>query len=152
MGIEENKAMARRYIEAINTDDFDELGRLLSPDFDDHVNVPGIPPGLEGAKQAHLMLREAFPDIRFTLEDVMAEGDKVVLRATGGGTHKGSFFGIPATGKAVSWTGIRIMRAAGGQFVEGINEFDQVGILQQIGVIPAFGPPPPAGESPQATN
>ena len=150
MGIEENKAMARRYIEAINTDDFEELGRLLSPDFDDHVNVPGIPPGLEGAKQAHLMLREAFPDIHFTLEDVMGEGDKVVLRATGGGTHKGSFFGIPARARRCPGRGSGSCAppaASSSKASTSSTRSDP----SQIGVIPAFGPPPPAEPSKAAS-
>jgi len=135
------REMAVRYIEAINNDDFDLLAQIVAEDFRDQAQVSGFASGLEGAKQAHLMLRGAFPDVHFELEDVLVEGDQVVMRATGSGTHEGSFFGIGPTGKTISWTGTRILRVADGKFVEGINEFDQVGILQQMGIIPAMKPP-----------
>jgi predicted ester cyclase len=141
MSAEELKEMGRRYIEAINNDDFDLLAEIVAVDFKDQAQVEGMASGLEGAKQAHIMLRTAFPDVHFILDDLIVEGDQLVMRATGTGTHKGDFFGIPATGNAVKWTGSRILRARDGKFVEGINEFDQVGILQQLGVVPPFSAP-----------
>ena len=100
-----------------------------------------MPQGMEGAKAAHLMLREGFPDLKFTIDDLMIEGDKLVMVATGRGTNTGSFFGMPPSGKPVSWTGMRILRIKDGKFVSGVAEFDQVGILQQMGVIPSLAPP-----------
>jgi predicted ester cyclase len=136
------REMGRKYIEAINKDDFDLLAEVLSEDFIDEAAVgTAMPQGMEGAKMAHLMLRGAFPDLKFTIDDLMIEGDKLVMVATGSGTNTGSFFGIPPSGKPVSWTGMRILRIKDGKFVSGVAEFDQVGILQQMGVIPSLGPP-----------
>jgi predicted ester cyclase len=152
MSDEELKEMAQKYIEAINNDDFDLLAEIVAVDFKDQAQVAGMASGLEGAKQAHVMLRSAFPDVHFTLDDVVVEGDQLVMRATGSGTHKGDFFGIPATGQSVKWTGSRILRAANGKFVEGVNEFDQVGILQQLGVVPPFTPGGAAESDPAANK
>jgi steroid delta-isomerase-like uncharacterized protein len=137
------KDLARKYVEAINTDDFDLLAETIADDFQDEAAAPGFAQGLEGAKQAHQMLRGAFSDLVFTVQDVMAEHDKVVLRVSARGTHTGSFFGVEPTGKEVSWTGMRIFRVGpDGKFASGISEFDQVGIMQQLGVIPSLAPPP----------
>lgn len=136
---EANKAIARQYIEAINVDDFGGLRRLLAPDFVDHTSVGDLPPGMEGVEQAHRMLRNGFPDVRFTIDQLIAEGDKVSLLATGQGTHQGDFVGFAPTGSRVTWLGIRCFRFANGQIAEGWSQFDQLGILQQIGAIPAIG-------------
>ena len=85
------------------------------------------------------MYRSAFPDIQFTIEDLIAEGDKIVTRYTARGTHRGDLQGIPPTGRQVTVTGIIISRFANGKFVEGWLDFDALGMLQQLGVIPAPG-------------
>src|SRR5205807_2460476 len=144
MSREENIAQVHRYFDAINNDDMELLAQVVAADFLDHAPVSGLPPGLEGVKAAHLMLREAFPDVHFTVEDVIGNEDRIVVRATGRGTNKGSFFGMPATGKEISWPGFRLIRFEGGRMVEGWSIFDQLGILQQMGVIPMPGQPPPA--------
>lgn len=152
MSAEELKEMGRRYIEAINNDDFELLSEIVAVDFKDQAQIEGMASGLEGAKQAHMMLRGAFPDVHFTLDDLIVEGDQLVMRATGSGTHKGDFFGIPPTGASVKWTGSRILRAENGKFVEGVNEFDQVGILQQLGVVPPFTAGAAAEPDPEANK
>jgi predicted ester cyclase len=78
----------------------------------------------------------AFPDGHAALEDLIAEGDKVVWRYTFRGTHQGEFMGVPATGKVVTYTGIIISRIAGGKFVEDWESFDALGLMQQLGAIP----------------
>jgi predicted ester cyclase len=78
----------------------------------------------------------AFPDQRYTVEDLIAEGDKVVSCYTFRGTHQGEFLGVPATGKVATWTGILISRFAGGKDVEDWESFDALGLLQQLGAIP----------------
>jgi steroid delta-isomerase-like uncharacterized protein len=135
--------MVRKYIQAINDDDFDLLAEVTDENFVDEAaaSIPGLPPGLEGGKAVHLMLRAGFPDLKFTIEDIVVDGDNVVLKASGHGTNTGAFFGIPPTGKEVSWTSMRILRAKGGKFVSGASKFDQVGILQQMGIVPSLGPP-----------
>jgi predicted ester cyclase len=78
----------------------------------------------------------AFPDMHYTVEDLIAEGDKVVCRWTVRATHQGEFMGVPATGKVVTWTGISITRFAGGKDVEDWESFDMLGLMQQLGAIP----------------
>jgi predicted ester cyclase len=85
------------------------------------------------------MIRAAFPDIHETIEDMLAEGDRVVTRSTWRGTHQGAFLGIAPTGKQVSVTGIDISRVASGKFVEHWQAADNLGLLQQLGVIPVPG-------------
>jgi predicted ester cyclase len=99
--------------------------------------------GPEGLKQLFTMLRTAFPDWSETIEDLMAEEDRVVFRVTGQGTHQGEFMGIPATGKPVTRPGIDIVRNVDGKLVEHWANIDQLGMMQQLGVIP---PPGQSGE------
>ena len=143
MSTEENKAIARRLYEtfnrAISTGNMSLLDEVLAADGVDHNPAPGQAPGLEGVKQVFSQFLAAFPDLQFTVEDMIAEGDKVASRITTRGTHKGDFQGIPATGKQVTQTGIDIVRIAGGKVVERWGEFDNLGLLQQLGVIPPPG-------------
>ena len=92
--------------------------------------------GREGFRQFVTAVRSAFPDIHFTVEDSLAEGDKVAIRYTGRGTHQGAFAGIPATGKPVQFSGIDIFYIANGQMAEEWLMYDQLGLLQQIGAMP----------------
>lgn len=85
------------------------------------------------------MFRSGFPDIKMTIEEVVAEGDKVVFRVTVHGTHKGEFKGIAPTGKQVTMTGMQIWRIEGGKIVEGWFNRDDLGLMQQLGVIPSLG-------------
>jgi predicted ester cyclase len=85
------------------------------------------------------MFYSAYPDLHTTIEDMIAEGDKVVTRLTFGGTHQGTFQGIPPTGKQVTITGIQILRIADSKLVEHRSEFDALGMMQQLGVISAMG-------------
>src|SRR5215475_12943973 len=124
MTTEENKAVLFRYMEAVNNHTLDELDSLIAANFIDHSGLPSLQSGLEGFKQAHMILEGAFPDVNFTVGEVMAEGDKVVVIATGRGTNKGSFFGIPPTGKEVRWLGIRCLRIVDGKLVEAWSQFD----------------------------
>lgn len=95
---------------------------------------PGLPPGPEGLKQVASGYFTAFPDLRITVEDQIAEGDKVVTRWTSGGINTGSLFGMPATHKAATITGITITRVVGGKVVETWTNFDNLGLLQQLGL------------------
>ena len=140
MSAEENKAIARRLHESFNTDDEAAAGaELLAPDFKAHV--PGSPESLsrEAYTQFNRLFSAAFPDGRVTVEDLIAEGDKVVLRMRFQGTHRGDFQGLPPTGKWVTMAGIGIDRIADDQVVEHRAEFDTLGLLQQLGAIPAPG-------------
>ena len=139
MSVEGNKTRVRQIYEAISKGDLMALDHLLTADFVDHNPDPGQAPGLEGVKQGFTMFRTAFPDFQITLEDMIAEGDKVATRVTGHGTHKGEFQGIPPTGKQVTVTGIDIIRCAGGKCVERWGAFDNLGMMQQLGVVPPSG-------------
>lgn len=134
------KKLAAQYIESMNLGDIDMTMDVFADSFVDHQVVPGgatLGNTKADVRQAHVMLKDAFPDVQFALQDLIIEGDSVVMRVSGEGTHKGSFFGIPPTGKHLSWTGVRLLRLENGKFAEGTSELDQVGILQQMGIIPS---------------
>ena len=135
---EQNKASERRLIqEVFNKGSIDVVNQLVSKDVIDHSALPGSPSGIEGVKQFVTVFRTAFPDFHFTIEDQLAEGDKVVTRSYWQGTHKGPFMGIPATGKTVKVTAIDITRWSGGKAVEHWSNEDIFGMMQQLGIIPA---------------
>jgi steroid delta-isomerase-like uncharacterized protein len=136
--------MVHTYIDAVNRDDEAALRSVFAPDFQDanSAQVTGLPPGADGVVVAHHMLNQSFTNLQFAVDDIVVDGDKVAIRVHATGSHTGDFYGIPASGKEISWTAHRILRVQDGMFVEGTNEFDQVGILQQMGVIPSMQPPP----------
>jgi steroid delta-isomerase-like uncharacterized protein len=141
MSTEQNKAVFRQMVaDVFNRGDIQQADDLLAPDFVEHEDLPpGIPPGREGVKQLTAMMRSAFPDFKATIEDLIAEGDKVVVRMTWTGTHRGEFMGIPPTGKSVSFEVIDIVRFSGGKFVEHWGVMDSMRMMQQLGVAPAPG-------------
>jgi predicted ester cyclase len=146
MTSEENKAVVRRIEEAWDTDQLDALDPLFEPNFVAHNAVPMLPPGLEGAKMAHGMSKQAFPDRRTHIEDILAEGDQVMVRVRMTGTNQGGlpWFGIPANGKSVDTQWISIYRLANGQVVEHRAVMDLMAMMQQLGAIPAPGEAPAA--------
>ena len=106
MSIEANKEIVRRYQEIYNSNQLDRLSEVLSEDLLTPKIMPGIPQGIEGAKVAHQMMVAGFPDYQTVIDELIAEGDKVVARITMAGTNTGTFMGIPATGKFITFTGI----------------------------------------------
>jgi len=144
MSTEQNKALVRQMVEEMfNRGNIGRADEFLAPDFVEREELPpGIPRDREGVKQLTAMLRGAFPDFRATIDDMVAEGDKVVMRMTWRGTHKGEFMGIPPTGKSVSFGVIDIIRIAGGKFVEHWGQMDTMSLMQQLGAIPT-----PPGQS-----
>jgi steroid delta-isomerase-like uncharacterized protein len=142
MSVEQNKTMMRRYFdEAWNTGNLSVLDEMVAADYANHTPaVPGLPPGPEGLKPILAAFRAAFPDLRFSIEDMMAEADRVVTRWTLRGTHQGEFLGLPPTGKPVVATGIEIDRIVEGKIVEHWLRADDLGLMQQLGAIP--GPVP----------
>jgi predicted ester cyclase len=140
MSTEDNKAVVRRfYEEVMNKKNLAAIDEFIDPHGIDHALPPGMPGGIEGSKQFIGMYLAAFPDLHFTVEDMIAEGDRVVSRLTTRGTHKGALMGIPPTGKQVTITGIDINRIVGGKSVEHWLEMDTMGMMQQLGIIPAPG-------------
>ena len=142
MSEKQNKAIVRRFVEEVfNRGNMSVADELMAPDFVEHEELPlGIPRDLEGVKQMTTMMRSAFPDFKATIEDIIAEGNKVVIRMTCSGTQKGEFMGIAPTGKSVSIGVIDIIRIADGKLVEHWGQMDSMGMMQQLGAIPA-GPP-----------
>ncbi len=137
---EEDKAKFRRVIEeCFNQGNLATAEELIATDMVDHNPPPGIPQGLQGFKQMVTMFRSAFPDMHGQIEDVIAEGDKVVGRITFHGTHQGDFMGLPATGKRVSINEIHILRIANGKAVEHWGVEDNLGMMQQLGIVESPG-------------
>lgn len=136
MSIEENKHIVRRYQEIYNSNDLDALGEVVAEHLMMPKVMPGLPPGLAGAKRVHETTLIGMPDWHTTIEDLIAEGDKVVARITMRGTHTGDFWGMPPTGNKVSFTGIYIVRIQDGKIVEHWGEEDGVALLQQLGFMP----------------
>ena len=133
---EENKAFVRRfYDEVMNNGNLSALDQAVAANHIDHTAPPGVPQGIEGAKLWFRMLRQAFPDSRVMIDELLADGDKVIARVTMTATHKGEFMGVPATGKPVKIEGIDIIRVSGGKAVEHWGQFDNLGMLQQLGVV-----------------
>ena len=134
---EQNKARIRRVIEeAYSRGDLSVVDEVAASDLIIHASSQDIR-GRDGAKQYISMLRKAFPDLHFTIEDQIAEGDTVVTRWTARGTHRGSFQGIPATGREIHLMGTDIDRMADGKVVECWAHVDELGLMQQLGAIAA---------------
>jgi steroid delta-isomerase-like uncharacterized protein len=137
---EENKALARRSWEVVTEGSLDTLEDALAEvyanDFILHEAGQDIV-GIEGLTQFVSMMRSALPDLRITLEDDMAEGDKVVTRWIGQGTHQGELMGIAPTGNQVTITGITIHRIEDTKIVEEWSNWDALGLMQQIGAVPS---------------
>jgi steroid delta-isomerase-like uncharacterized protein len=134
MSTEANKALVSRHFAAIwNQHQLDVADELVASDYHSHFPVPGQPPGIAGFKYAVQSLYTSFPDLMISVDDLIAEGDKVVARLTAQGTHQGVFRGIPPTGRVVTWTGIRIFRIAEGKIVEHWANWDDLSLLQQLG-------------------
>jgi steroid delta-isomerase-like uncharacterized protein len=136
MSTEQNKILIRKFEELINSRDLDIALTLFSPDFVDHTPAVGLPPGVEGVRAFFTMQFAAFPDGQITSQDIIAEGDKVVHRMSGTGTHHGEFLGIPPTGKRVTWSFIDIWRIADGKLAEHWVEADMTGMMRQLGLVP----------------
>ena len=140
MSVEENKAIFRRIVEeGFNKGNLAIVDELVATN---HVNHTDNVHGPEEYKQFITMYRTAFPDLHMTIEDQIAEGNKVVNRWTSRGTHKGDLMGIPPTGKQTTVTGMYVARIIGGKIVEEWGNLDALGMMQQLGVVP---PPGQAG-------
>lgn len=138
---EQNKKIARRAYQVVSegsgTGDLSGLDEIVARDVRDHNPDPGQGPGIEGVKELFRRLGSAFPDLQVTVEDQIAEGDKVVNRVIFRGTHSGDFQGTPATGKQIGTQVIDIMRIKDGKIVERWGQGDDLGMMQQLGMIPA---------------
>ncbi len=131
MSLEKNKAIVRGFIEAYNERKLDLIDDFVSPDYVDHTNNVGR----EGLKQLIAMGFNAFPDWHETIEDIIAEEDKVWVRLAYTGTHKGEFMGLSPTGNKITTKAVDIYRIAKGKLAEYWNVTDNVSLFKQVGAI-----------------
>lgn len=141
MSTEENKALVRRFYAEIDKGNLEAMDELVADDYIDHSPPPfPVGPGLEGFKEAFKLFWKATPG-HHTIEDQVAEGDKVVTRMTAYGKHEGDLPGIPRTGNDMKMTAVVIHRIADGKLVEKWSDKDVLGMLQQLEAIPPMEPP-----------
>lgn len=138
MSTELNKKVASQFIEeVINRGNLSVVDDLVAPDFLEHEELPpGMPAGREAFNQMPAILHGAFPDFKATINDLIAEGDKVVVRMTWSGTQHGEWMGMPPSGKAMSINVIDIFRMAGGRIAEHWGLTDSMAMMQQLGAVP----------------
>jgi steroid delta-isomerase-like uncharacterized protein len=142
MSPEENKAVVRRFVEEVfNHGHLAAVDQFLAAEYRDANALPGQEPGREGAKRAFSLYQDVFPDLRYTIEEMIAEGDTVVTRVTFRGTHRGAFLGIPPTNRQVSIPAVHITRLVEGTIREHWSLMDDLGLMQQLGVVPAAPTP-----------
>ena len=135
---EVNKTIVRRLFEEVwNKGNLSVADELFTPNYDHHdPSTPDFGRGPESEKKRATLYRTAFPDLRLTIEDIIAEGDAVMARWSCRGTHKGALGGIAPTGKQVTISGVSIARLSGGKMAEGWINWDALGLMQQLGVVP----------------
>ena len=139
----ENKALVQRWFDEVwNRGRAEAIDELLAPDSIVHGLGTGDMRGAAAFKPFHAAYRDAFPNIRIRIDDMVAEGDKVAFRWTGTGSHRGSSLGFAATNRNVQFQGMGIIRVHNGKLVEGWNTFDQLGMLQQLGIVQLPGAAP----------
>ena len=135
----ENKALVRRYVEEVlNNRNLTLIDELFAPIFTDHDSSMPEAKGPAGVKRLVAIVHTSFPDLHFTIEDMVAEGDKVVYRYRVRGTHQNDFMGIAATGRQISFTGIHIYRVRNGQLQEEWENWDALGVMRQLGALAPF--------------
>ena len=134
--LDENKKLYLRLADEVLTKkNWALVDELIAPDFREHVGGEVRRVGVEGFTAARLRRNAAFPDWTVTVDDIIAEGDKVVARATGQGTHLGEYMGIPPTGKRIKVSWIAIYRIADGKLAEHWQQIDELGLRQQLGAV-----------------
>lgn len=136
MTLDQNKAIAKRFIQEVFVKaDERAADELTSPDFVPH-SWPGVEPGVDSLKQAQRRVSAGLEDARMTIEDVIAEGDKVAVRLTSHGRHAGEFMGMSASGKEYDISEIHIFRIEDGKVAEHWRDADMLGMLRQLGALP----------------
>lgn len=136
--LESNKALVKRFSnEFKNKANHGIVDELMTPGFQHHFKDPRLPRGREGMKLLGGIVVQAFPDVHANIQDLIAEGDKVVERTEAGGTHKGEFNGVPRSGRPVKWSELHVYRLENGKIAELWSEIDFMAMMTQIGAIPA---------------
>ena len=136
---DEMKALVQRfYDEGWNNGDLSVYDELVAEDFTEYPGVPGLE-GREGFRQLNVMFKQAVPDMNVTVDQLVAEGDRIACRWTSTGTQTGELFGIPATGNELHVTATLIYRVEDGRLKEGWINRDDLGLMRQLGVVPTPG-------------
>ena len=136
VGALENKTNATLFVdEVINKQNLSLTDQYMAPNINDHQLLPGMPAGAAGVKAFLQAFFAAFPDLHYTIDDTIVEGDEVVQRTTAHATMKGDFMGMPASGKSATWEEIHISRFADGKVVEHWAVVDQLSMLTQLGFV-----------------
>jgi steroid delta-isomerase-like uncharacterized protein len=132
------KAMAQRwYSEVMNEGNEDLIDELCAENFVDHDPLPGTGPDRQGIHDFVKLVRSAFPDLQTTVDEIIAEGDRIAVRSTFRGTHEGDFMGIPATGKKVEVSNYDFVRFENDQAAEHWGTIDSAALMEQLGAVPA---------------
>lgn len=131
-----NRQLISRYFEEVwNQGRLDVLDELIAPNYINHSpGLPNLPPGPSGLKPIVAALRQGLPDVHYVIKDMVVTADKVAVRVSMTGTHRGVFFGLPATGRPVSVDQLQIERIENGQIVEHWRQTDELGLLRQLGL------------------
>jgi steroid delta-isomerase-like uncharacterized protein len=147
---DENKARIREFIDRVLTaGEIDATGDYFHPEVVEEVPFPGQGPGLQGLKETLIRIRHAFPDSKWTVEEQIAEGSKVLTRFIWSGTHRGEFLDIPATNRAIRVWGMVIDRFEDGKVKSTRILLDTLGMMQQLGVVPVA---PESGSNPDRAH
>jgi steroid delta-isomerase-like uncharacterized protein len=138
---EGNKNVVRRLFEEVwNKGNLQVTDELFTPNYAHHdASTPDVGRGPESEKKRATLYRTAFPDLRLTVEDLIADGETVMVRWSCRGTHKGDLSGIAPTGKQINISGVSVARFANGKMAEGWVNWDALGLMQQLGVVPELG-------------
>jgi len=132
------KAMAQQwYSEVMNEGNEDLIDELCAENFVDHDPLPGTGPDRQGIHDFVKLIRSAFPDLETTVDEIIAEGDRIAVRSTFRGTHEGDFMGIPATGKKVEVSNYDFVRFENDQAAEHWGTIDSAALMEQLGAVPA---------------
>ncbi|QDL36630.1 ester cyclase [Rhodoferax sediminis] len=135
--LEQNKATVKKFLhQVLSVGDIDATGDYFHIDMVEEVPLPGQGPGLAGLKETLAMLRQAFPDMHWDVEEQMAEDNRVLTRFVWHGTHQGAFLGIPPTQRSVSVSGMVIDRFEGAKIKSTRILMDTLGLMQQLGALP----------------
>lgn len=141
MTTEENKVTVRHFVEQVqNQGQLNVIDEICAQNFVDHTAPAGLPSGRAGVKMQFSTMRNAFPDMKATIHEQIAEGEMVANRKTVQGTHRGEFMGIAPTGNVVSFEVIDVIRLVDGKIVEYWNSTDRIGLMRQLGVMPFATP------------
>jgi steroid delta-isomerase-like uncharacterized protein len=138
MSVAQHKQIARRFIDEVFGGRYESVDELVAEDFQGHSWGP-MPLGRDGLKDAMQRVSEGLSDHSMTIEDMIAEGDRVAVRLTSHGRHTGTFMGMPATGKAYTISETHIFRIRDGRVVEHWRDGDMLGLMQQLGALPRPG-------------